>query len=94
MAVGTVIVWMHRRNVASRHSPQPLRALRNGDSRAKLAAIMQSVPIVNGPKDKANVREEPSFMVACGPVPYPGSGVTVIVRDLNVRSGSRLQPSR
>ncbi len=42
--------------------PQAVRALRNVDFRAKLAAIKQPVLIVNGSKDKANVREEASFM--------------------------------
>ncbi len=42
--------------------PQAVRALRNVDFRAKLAAITQPVLIVNGSKDKVNVREEASFM--------------------------------
>jgi len=42
--------------------PQSVRALRNVDFRAKLAAITQPVLIVNGSKDKPNIREEPSFM--------------------------------
>ena len=42
--------------------PQAVRALRNIDFRAKLAAITQPVLIVNGSKDTANIREEASFM--------------------------------
>jgi len=61
---------------------------------ATLAAIMLPVLMVNDSRYQANVRDEASFIVACGPMTYPGSGVTVIVRDLKVRSVSRLQPSR
>jgi len=41
---------------------QAVRALRNVDFRAKLAQITQPVLIVNGSKDKPNVREEASFL--------------------------------
>jgi len=45
------------------------------------------------PRDNANVREK-AFTAGVALCRYPGSGVTVIVRDLNVRVVSRLQPSR
>ena len=41
---------------------QAVRALRNVDFRAKLAQITQPVLIVNGSKDKPNMREEASFL--------------------------------
>jgi len=44
--------------------PQAVRALRNIDFRAKLAAVTQPVLIVNGSLDKVNVREEPGFLAA------------------------------
>jgi hypothetical protein len=55
---------------------------------------MQPVSTPPSPRDNANIREETAFMAGLALCRYPGSGVTVIVRDLNVRAVSRLQPSR